>query len=86
MGLKSAASFDKLRTLSLSKCSINPEPLGFTRGLEPFDTLKALSLSKGIPRTLVLSAVEGSVRGVEWVDFLKILCKISYIRDETFRG
>jgi len=29
-------------------------------------------LSKGNPRALVLSAVEGSGRGVEWVDFMDI--------------
>jgi hypothetical protein len=28
-----------------------------------------LSVAKGIPRALVLSAVIGSDRGVEWVDF-----------------
>src|SRR4030043_1496281 len=38
--------------------------------LSPSALLGALSLSKGIPRALVLSAVEGSDRGVEWVDFL----------------
>jgi hypothetical protein len=36
--------------------------------LSPSAVLGALSLSKGIPRALVLSAVEGSDRGVEWVD------------------
>ncbi len=36
--------------------------------LSPSVVLGALSLSKGIPRALVLSAVEGSARGVEWVD------------------
>jgi len=29
---------------------VNPEPLGFTRGLEPFGTLTALSLSKGLSK------------------------------------
>ena len=37
--------------------------------LSPSALLGALSLSKGIPRVLVLSEVEGSDRGVEWVDF-----------------
>ena len=36
--------------------------------LSPSAFLGALSLSKGISRALVLSAVEGSDRGVEWVD------------------
>jgi hypothetical protein len=39
--------------------------------LSPSAILGALSLSKGIPRVLVLSAVEGSDRGVEWVDFFR---------------
>jgi hypothetical protein len=34
VGQRTAASIDKLRTLSLSKCRVNPEPRGFTRGLE----------------------------------------------------
>jgi len=38
--------------------------------LSPSAVLGALSLSKGILRVLVLSAVEESDRGVEWVDFL----------------
>jgi hypothetical protein len=37
--------------------------------LSPSAVLGASSLSKGIPRALVLSAVEGLARGVEWVDF-----------------
>jgi hypothetical protein len=41
--------------------------------LSPSALLGALSLSKGIPRALVLSAAEGSDRGVEWVDFNKLL-------------
>jgi hypothetical protein len=36
--------------------------------LSPSAVLGALSLSKGIPGALVLNAVEGSDRGVEWVD------------------
>jgi hypothetical protein len=36
--------------------------------LSPSAVLMALTLSKGIPRALVLSGVEGSDRGVEWVD------------------
>ena len=54
--------------------------------LSPSAVLGALSLSKGVPRVFVLSAVEGSDRGVEWVDSERnkvmmsrdIACTLSY--------
>ncbi len=44
--------------------------------LSPSVVLGALSLSRGFPRAPVLSLVEGSDRGVEWVDlYFRILNK-----------
>jgi hypothetical protein len=51
-GVESAASFGTLRTLSLSKCRVNPEA-------------SARAQAEGKPQQLVLSAVEGLRWGAE---------------------